>query len=142
MKILILFLATLLCLNASVKRDSKRGLVYDFDNKLIWQDTKANLNLMLSQPEATEYCAKLNFAGFDDWRIPHADEYSMIVDKKNKPNFIHKAFKYVINEGYWAQTVHWRTMWFYADYMNFLSGTVYYDNKEKKKHIRCVRNFR
>lgn len=142
MKIIILLLITLLTLNANVKRDKKREIVFDFTNKLVWQDSMDNLKVMLSQPEAIEYCNELMHGGFGDWRIPKAQDYQTIVDKKNKPNHINKAFRYVINEGYWAEKVHWRTMWTYADYMHFLSGTVYYDTKTKKKHIRCVRDLR
>lgn len=142
MKILALLLITLISLNASLKRDKKKEVVFDYQNKLVWQDSKENLIVMLSQPDATEYCSELMHGGYGDWRIPKAEEYKTIVDKKNKPNHIHKAFRYVINEGYWAEKVHWRTMWTYADYMHFLSGTVYYDTKTKKKHIRCVRNLR
>lgn len=142
MKILILVLITLVCLNADTKRDSKKQIVYDFTNKLLWQDTKDNIMVMLSQPDALKYCEDLTFAGYSDWRIPHADEYKTIVDKNNQPNHINKAFKYAINKGYWAKTVHWRTMWTYADYMHFLSGTVYYDTKTKLKYIRCVRDLK
>lgn len=140
MRFMIVLLIVTLSLNAAMKRDKKREIVFDSTTKLMWQDSKDNINVMLSQPEAVKYCEELSHAGYTNWRIPHADEYATIVDKTNKPNHINKTFKYVINEGYWAQTVHWRTLWFYADYMHFLSGTVYYDNKQKDKHIRCVRN--
>lgn len=142
MKILVLLLIILITLEANIKRDHKRQIVYDFTNKHVWQDTKDNILLMISQPDAVKYCEDLVHAGYSDWRIPHGDDYKTIVDKTNKPNYIKKAFKYVINEGYWAQTVHWRTMWTYADYMHFLSGTLYYDTKTKEKHIRCVRDLK
>ncbi len=142
MKILVLLLITLLTLNANVKRDKKREIVIDFTNKLVWQDSMDNLKMMLSQPDALEYCNELMHGGYGDWRIPEAEDYKTIVDKKNKPNHIHRSFRYVINEGYWAAKVHWRTMWTYADYMHFLSGTVYYDTKTKKKRVRCVRNLK
>eukprot|EP01155_Anaeramoeba_flamelloides_P011017 Anaeramoba_flamelloidesa326989_73.p3 GENE.a326989_73~~a326989_73.p3 ORF type:complete len:143 (+),score=12.51 a326989_73:152-580(+) len=142
MKIVALLLLSLICLNANIKRDHKKQIVYDFTNKLVWQDTKDNIIKMVSQPDAIKYCEELVHAGYSNWRIPHGDDFKTIVDKNNKKNYIKKEFKYIINDGYWAKTVHWRTFWFYADYMHFLSGTLYYDNKQKEKHVRCVRDLK
>jgi hypothetical protein len=140
LKIIVLVLIAFLSLNAAMKRDKKRDLVYDNVTKLMWQDSEENILTMLSQPDAIKYCENLEHAGYTNWRIPTTDEYMTIVDKTNKPDNINKAFLYTINDGYWSDKVHWRTFWFYADYMHFLSGTVYYDNKNKLKHIRCVRS--
>jgi hypothetical protein len=73
--------------------------------------------------------------------LPKIEEYELIVDKKNIKNYINKSFKFNIPDGYWAQKAHWRTLWFYADYMHFISGTAYFDSRHKKKYVRCVRNY-
>ena len=56
-------------------------------------------------------------------------------------NYVNKAFKYNVPDGYWAFKAHWRTLWFNADYMHFVSGTPYFDNRKKKKYVRCVKNY-
>lgn len=143
MKYLFLLLISCYFLNASVlQRDNTRNVVIDYENKLMWEDRIDNMKLMLSHKEAEPYCEKLNFAGYNNWRLPHIDEFKLIVDKRNKKNFINKAFRYNQKGPYWAETAHFRTFWFYADYMHFISGTAYYDNRNKKKFIRCVRDIK
>jgi hypothetical protein len=125
---------------ASLKRDDNRNIVIDDSNKLMWIDREKNITNYLSHQDAQDYCDKLSYAGFDNWRLPDIEEFALIVDKKNPPKNINKVFKYSTNEGYWASTAHWRTLWFYADYMYFVSGTPYYDNRDKLKLVRCVRS--
>ena len=60
------------------------------------------------------YCEELKFAGYSDWRIPKIEEFETIVDKKNFKNYINKAFKYNVPDGYWAEKAHWRTLWYNA----------------------------
>lgn len=128
-------------MGASLSRDGSSEVVTDRENKLVWQDNSAVIEVQLSQPEAMEYCKNLRLEGRNTWRLPTPEEFTTIVDKKNTLNYIAKAFKYNAPDGYWSDYVHWRTLWFYADYMHFISGTLYYDNKLKKKYVRCVRDF-
>ncbi|ADG91978.1 protein of unknown function DUF1566 [Arcobacter nitrofigilis DSM 7299] len=140
MKYLLLIISLIAVLNAaSLQRDNDRNIVIDDANKLVWMDSELNITTYLNHSAAQEYCEKLSYAGFDDWRLPEIEEFALIVDKKNFPKNINRVFRYSLNEGYWANTAHWRTLWFYADYMYFVSGTPYYDNRDKKKLVRCVR---
>jgi hypothetical protein len=122
-----------------IRRDSNSNVVVDGDNNLIWQDNEEVIKNRVSQPEAIEYCSNLTLGGAKTWRVPSIAEYQTIVDKTDKTNNINSIFEFKHNKGYWANTVKWRTLWFYADYMHFVSGTPYYDNKKKKKFVRCVR---
>lgn len=125
----------------SLKRDSSRNVVVDISNKLMWVDNVSNIKQRLTHEEAILYCQNLKYAGYSNWRIPEIEEYELIVDKGNERTYINRAFRFNLPEGYWARVAHWRTFWFYADYMHFVSGTPYYDSRHKTKLFRCVRNF-
>lgn len=125
-----------------LKRDRSNNVVIDNENRLMWMDGIENVKLMMSHKEAEPYCEELSYAGYSDWRLPHIDEFELIVDKKNERNYINRKFRYNQKAGYWAETAHFRTFWFYADYMHFISGTPYYDNRDKDKFVRCVRDIK
>ncbi|GGD30971.1 hypothetical protein GCM10012288_01240 [Malaciobacter pacificus] len=139
MKYLFIFLLFLSLLDAKIYRDSKNPVVLDDARNILWQDDVDNIKLLLTHEEATKYCEELSLAGFNDWRLPDIEEYESIVYKKNTKTNINFAFRYNLRDGYWASKAHWRTLWFYADYMHFVSGTAYYDSRHKKKYVRCVR---
>lgn len=138
--ILVFFVS--LVFSANMTRLSSTNVVRDFDNSLEWIDNKTNIELLLSHKEAVKYCEELNYGGASNWRIPHIDEFKLIVDKKNERNYINRAFKYNVPSGYWAKTAHFRTFWYYADYMHFISGTEYYDSRHKSKYVRCIRDLK
>ncbi len=123
-------------------RDSKNQVVKDNQNSLMWVDDESVIKNLMSHKEALSYCEALQYAGYANWRVPSIEEYELIVDKKNTKNYINKAFKYNDKYGYWASKAHFRTLWFYADYMNFISGTKYFDNRKVNKYVRCVRDMK
>jgi len=141
MKYLLLLLALFSFLDARIYRDSSREIVIDDVSKLMWNDDMSTTKVLKNHDDAETYCQNLNHAGLKAWRLPKIEEYELIVDKKNIKNYINKSFKFNIPDGYWAQKAHWRTLWFYADYMHFISGTAYFDSRHKKKYVRCVRNY-
>lgn len=141
MRYFIVLLALISFLNAaSFQRDDSRNIVVDNTNNLMWMDNKESVSLYLTHEEAEKFCEESSYIGFTNWRLASLDEFEYIVDKNNYPTNINKKFKYIINTGYWANKAHWRTLWFYADYMHFVSGTPYYDSRHKKKLVRCVRD--
>lgn len=141
MKYIILLIAFISILDARIYRDNTRKIVIDNQAKLMWQDDISVIKVLISHKNAEDYCKELRHRNFDNWRLPAIEEYELIVDKSNTRNYINKAFKYNVPDGYWAYKAHWRTLWFNADYMHFVSGTAYFDNRNKKKYIRCVRNY-
>jgi len=140
MRFLLVFLITTVLFAESFKRDNSNEVVIDTNTNLIWIDNKETARLQLSHKDAVPYCENLSYGNSSSWRIPTIEEFQTIVDKKNIKTHINKAFKYNVPTGYWALKAHIRTFWFYADYMNFVSGTAYYDNRNKLKFIRCVRD--
>jgi hypothetical protein len=141
MRYLLLIIAFLSFLDARIYRDSTREVVIDDSSKLMWQDDISVVKTLKDHDVAEDYCKELKYKGLGNWRLPEIEEFQLIVDKKNTKNYINKAFRYNVPDGYWALESHWRTLWFYADYMHFVSGTAYYDSRHKKKYIRCVRNY-
>lgn len=139
MRYLLAIVLFLSILDAKIYRDDAKSIVFDDALKLTWQDDVDNIKLLLTHQDATKYCEDLDFAGFTDWRLPSIEEYETIVYKKNTKTNINFAFRYNLRDGYWAGKAHWRTLWFYADYMFFVSGTSYYDSRHKLKYVRCVR---
>lgn len=140
MRSLIFILLAVVSLFANMQRNNKTEVVFDTQNNLMWQDDISVIKVKRSHKEAPSYCESLNHAGHSNWRIPTIEEFALIVDKKNEKNYIKKAFMYNVPTGYWAKRAHWRTFWYYADYMNFISGTPYFDSRFKLKYIRCVRD--
>ncbi|PLY05932.1 MAG: hypothetical protein C0625_11390 [Arcobacter sp.] len=124
------------------QRSSSTKIVTDSTAKVMWMDDISVIKIKKTHEDAISYCEKLNFAGYSDWRIPKLEEFKTIVDKKNERNYINKAFKFNVPDGYWALKAHWRTFWFYADYMHFVSGTAYFDSRHKTKYVRCIRDIK
>jgi hypothetical protein len=123
-------------------RDSMSEVVKDHTTHLMWVDDSSSVSLQLTHKEALQYCEKLSHAGYTNWRLPEIEEFKSIVDKLNRKTYINKAFKYSVPSGYWAYEAHFRTFWYYADYMNFISGTAYFDNRNVNKYVRCVRDIK
>ena len=141
MKYLLLLFVFLSFLDARIYRDGSREVVLDDVARLMWVDDISVVKVLKQHEDAIKYCEELNHAGLTGWRLATNDEFQLIVDKKNTKNYINKAFKYNVPDGYWASKSHWRTLWFYADYMHFVSGTPYYDSRHKLKYVRCIREY-
>jgi len=139
MKFLMVVLIFVSLLDAKIYRKHNINVVIDDTRNLMWQDNSAVIKTLKTHEDATAYCEQSTHAGFMNWRIPEIEEFETIVNKKNFKNYINYAFKYNVPDGYWARKAHWRTFWFYADYMHFISGTPYFDSRHKTKYVRCVR---
>ena len=65
--------------NLKVRTLEGKNVIEDLNTKLIWQQEIPE-DLYLWE-EAAEYCEDLNYAGFDDWRLPRPEELLSIVDR-------------------------------------------------------------
>ncbi len=137
----LFFIVTFLYSN-NFQREFNLNVVIDKTNKLMWQDSIGVIKVTKTHKEASVYCKDLVHAGYSDWRLPTIEEFKLIVNKKNEINNINRKFRYNVPNGYWAEKAHWRTLWYYADYMHFISGTAYFDSRHKKKYIRCIRDIK
>ena len=64
---------------SSYKTFTKNGdtAVFDSSTNLVW---KKDSVIKTSWKEALEYCENLEYAGFDDWRLPNRNEFISLVD--------------------------------------------------------------
>jgi len=108
---------------------------------LMWQ--KRITSSQLNWKNACNYCDHLNFAGYDDWRMPEADEYFELVDGEGST--ISRGFKnYSVQQ--WTITNYPKRrnyvvtveFEFYVKYNGFLPQPLTV-NKKAKRYIRCVR---
>lgn len=140
--LLILFILTSVIFAENFRRVASTEVVIDSKRFLMWQDNSDVIEVRKKHTQSIEHCDSLDFAGYDDWYLPTIEEFKTIVDKKNEKSSINSAFKYNLPEGYWASDKLWRTFNFYAHYMNFISGTPYYFNRDYTKLVRCVRKMK
>ncbi|MDC0932263.1 DUF1566 domain-containing protein [Arcobacteraceae bacterium] len=144
MKIFTLLCISFLALSAA-KLTKSGNYVIDDKNKLMWQDTKANTKILVTQDQAIEYCEKLTLSGFTDWELPTVKNVETIIDKKRvrAQLMINKAFKNVRRDNYWLKDRTWlRNFGEYGYYVFFKSGSIYYQNRTYPKYVRCVRKLK
>lgn len=53
---------------------------------LIWQDTSDNINKTLTQPEAENYCSRLEQNGIKDWHLPFPDDVEDLFEQYPNTN--------------------------------------------------------
>ena len=152
-------------IKAGFSRDNRLEVVKDDIYRLMWQDQQFmdssatvfplsamgdKYNSPMTYAEAVKYCENLNFAGFDDWRLPTINELLSITDDTRFNPAINKAFKnvaYKINDKgekiygrYWSSTK-------YADdssnawFVNFRDGDGDWSDISLRYFVRCVRQY-
>jgi len=70
-------------------------------------DNCGGTNTKLSWSQASETCSKLNYAGYDDWKLPTLSELFTILNFDNWPLVYSEYFpdtEVTVNEGYWTTT--------------------------------------
>ncbi len=114
--------------------------IYDDENKLTWQNTKDNITISKTHKNAIKYCEDLKLLGANNWRLPTRQEYKLIINiKRDDEHMINKAFNHNLPSDYWTSETTWRNFGKYAYYVFFKSGAIYYNNKNDKKFVRCIR---
>ena len=133
---------------AGFSRDDAKNVVTDSVYKLMWQDGEEIFKG--DYDEAVKYCENLNFAGFDDWRLPTVNELLSITDDTRFKPAINKAFKNVAYETndkgeksygwYWSSTRSAdgsSNAWIVL----FGNGSGSWDDVSNRNFVRCVRQY-
>ena len=115
----------------SLIHHEKTQITLDTKTGLMWQDDIKSKIIKLSFLEAQEYSRNLRLGGFSDWEIPNSD---VLLDLSNKRSYL-KNF----ND---AMTYTSSTEWGLdkIKVVSFYQSKVYYNDKEIKRFLRCVRN--
>ncbi len=93
---------------------------------------------------AIGYTATLDFAGFDDWRIPNVKELISIVEYDAalfvgaEPLIQEPPFSNTVRDSYWTSTTRPPNT-SEAFRVNFLNGHITGDLKTNVQYLRCVR---
>lgn len=132
--------------------DGCDGTVTDTCTGLMWQKTTADTNGddeittddRSSWKEALQYCENLEFAGYDDWRLPNVRELESLVHYGRRDPCMDPLFE-VESSHYWTSTTLVRfaggsqgpeTAWF----VDFTYGSyVYHGGKGSAYWVRAVR---
>lgn len=130
--ILLIIISVSLSLSSDVLSDNKTGLM--------WQDNSAAKYTKKDWKGAVDFCAELNLAGHDDWRLPTIKELETVLGTSPRNMDMKKGFKNVGGSGYyWSSSIDESNEEF-AWMMNFKRGYEYINYKTYERHIRCVRD--
>ena len=119
-------------------RDDRTHTVYDPSTKLMWQDNSEAKTIKKDLEGAKNYCRDLNFAGFNDWRLPTIKELETIVDVSRYPNAYKKGFNNFTSSDYWSSSSDVSDS-SYAWGVDFKYGNSLNYNKALKGYVRCAR---
>lgn len=142
MKIVLVIVLMISCLNAELVRNNRTNIVKDSTLNIEWQDDTISSNLSLS--EAKKYCSNLSLRG-SQWRVPNLDELKSIMDKTNFYPAISDAFtKTSMRE---SNSLYWSTTPYIGNkgagwLVGFWGGGQHYSTLEFKANVRCVRKKR
>ena len=120
---------------------NKENIVIDSTNHLMWQDDQENIDHKENHIMTQIYCDDLILNGYINWRVPTLKEFLSIVDVKNKKIAIDKTFQFVKQFEYFSNTqfVH-NTNQFWS--IDFATGAIKTEDKNKENYVRCVRDMR
>jgi len=140
MRNIIVILLLFLSLEAKMRFEAKNGVVSDNYCGLMWQQKTGKKNI--TWQEAIGYCKKIKLAGYNNWRVPKIDELMSLINKN--------GFAISINTKHFPDTIE-GFYWTSSDDKNDKSQVwlVFFDNgfghhsyKDRKGHIRCVRDLK
>ena len=121
--------------DSSFVRDDNKSIVIDSKNNKIYNDDSYGSNLTFL--EANNYCAKMDYLGVNDWRVPSYEEMKSLLELSRRPIAIKHAFKNVQEGIYWSSTKDRREN---AWYIDFDLGRYYVAEYSKKFFVLCVRD--
>jgi len=126
----------------SAKTCKENKIYTEEDVNLMWQDqsyTQAENGAVKnhrsvgkagSYGHGANYCARLNYAGYSDWRLPSSDELTHVHSKKGQ------VFTYFRDNDFWSSTPATGNRY----YVVFPADAYRYARaKRQSNFIRCVR---
>ncbi len=122
-----------------VKEPVKRKkVVFDTKTNLMWVRNGNLAGKKMTWREAIEYCERLNYAGYSDWRLPTIDELKTLIKKDEIPAINNKAFDCLEDLYYWSATTYVSNT-VSAWNMNSYYGNASSSNKMYHYYVRPVR---
>lgn len=110
--------------------DNWDGTVTDMTTGLMWQQYEPG---QMAWEEALTYCENLQWANYDDWRLPNVYELQTLIENHGFPPTINAtAFPFVMWGGYWSSTtdqdpkVAWLVEFMYGGIFNYYKSNSYY----------------
>ena len=151
-------------ITAGFDRNNRLNVVKDDIYKLMWQDSygkdmsplvipsleeQNSHDKPMTYAEAVRYCDDLNFAGFDDWRLPTVNELLSITDDTRFNPAINKAFK---NVAYKTDDKGEQFYWYWSStesaggssgacLVDFRFGRDVWGDVSSRGFVRCVRRY-
>ena len=119
-----------------VKFFKSKGIYYDIDTHLMWQDTRSTKTIRRHQKSAKNYCKKLKIGGFNDWRLPSYEKLDELYESTAKLKYPNHRDKEGYCLAYWTE----------VDSRGYpgARGSLgrEYDGRDDTStyYIRCVRN--
>jgi hypothetical protein len=127
----------------SIISTGEQSVYIEKDAGLMWEDQvytdaedgayKSNKSLGKTGTHAyaTQYCSRLVYAGYNDWRLPTADELAHVHHPRGNP------FKYSRADDFWSSSPASNGRY----YVVFPADTYRFArSKRESNYIRCVRN--
>ena len=134
-------------------KDVETGLMWEVKNKeniehhYVWSEKWVERawhpeELTDDVKDAFSYAKKLNkinYAGFNDWRVPTKEELETILTEEKINDYFIKKPLSKNTEGYYWSSSFYADRHFYAWHVHFVNGDTYYDVKNISSFVRCVR---
>jgi len=138
MRVVFFFLGAFSLLFGAYIRDNVHETVYDDQTNLVWQDNAVVATQELNWTASIDYCENLDFAGYQDWRLPNVNELLSITDPSVYNPAIDGTFQNIAPQYHWSSTTqdsNASSAWS----IGFYSGDDDADGKVGNGYVRCVR---
>lgn len=123
-------------------RMAEDSVVIDTRTDLMWQDNDDSNAHVVTWFEGIQYCEYLEFAGFNDWRMPNINELVSIVDYSRSDPALPEVFEQRWSLEYWSSTGDIRSQYDRAWRVDFNDGSTPRVNKyDNNAYVRCVRDY-